>query len=726
MSEMSKRIVVGCLIIMTIPVLISTPQASMATDNIFDDPALERVKTQSSDSTTSDNLLVRVFHDNGGPLTGNFSRVSQLLAIENSARSSEESNFSMNHDNVYLKRLESPISTWQQAFLTSNKSIINSTSWGEVLQPANSDGWCSQESNTEEIRAFQATLLMLPKNTNLGVACPEFAGASATQPPQANELIWLVYLDSSDKPVDWMALKDWCDKLSENTEFIFEPAGVNMLFKEAEAVAKQDLRQILPITGAILFGLMLLFFRNIKVTLVTLSSVILVVTAVIGLLHVFGYEFSVIDGIAIPIIMGVAVDGAFWYKSSNKPKHEVRKILLLAMTTTVAAVSLALVSPIKAQRGLALVMVLGIIIDWVLTRYVLEEFYLSHRKESVIEKEEAEVIFDQKNWIWPGALTLLVLIALTSPAGVETLDIEQFLPADSESLDELEELRDIYVIASGTIVFITLDIDTTDPVNINNILTFKSQFNQHPNIISFDNGLVQQNLILGIGDTNSANFSSLQENTTESVILTDPWLRADGEIIGGMIIAIIDGEDSDSAYQFLLDTQQLIDDNQLSGEIGGQLITGIDLAKSFEQTRVIQILCAGLIVFTISLIMTHSVEKSLRIAVGTIAVGIAVDGLASYLGGRGVNTAPAVLLGMGFAADYLSHASEKMTSWRLDNYARWGAAITSGLVFFAVSFSEFPPAQSTGLLLSLTILISVLLATCLSVVSSNSDLLEDE
>ena len=95
-------------------------------------PALERVKTQSSDSTTSDNLLVRVFHDNGGPLTGNFSRVSQLLAIENGARSlEEESNFSMNHDNVYLKRLESPISTWQQAFLTSNKSIINSTSWGE-------------------------------------------------------------------------------------------------------------------------------------------------------------------------------------------------------------------------------------------------------------------------------------------------------------------------------------------------------------------------------------------------------------------------------------------------------------------------------------------------------------------------------------------------------------------------------------------------------------------
>ena len=123
---------------------------------------------------------------------------------------------------------------------------------------------------------------------------------------------------------------------------------------------------------------------------------------------------------------------------------------------------------------------------------------------------------------------------------------------------------------------------------------------------------------------------------------------------------------------------------------------------------------------------TKSPEKSLRIAVGTIAVGIAVDGLASHFGGRGVNTAPAVLLGMGFAADYLSHASDKMHSWKQDTYARWGAAFTSGVVFLTVSFSKFPPAGNTGLLLSLTILISVLLATCLAFVSSNSQIQEDE
>ena len=158
----------------------------------------------------------------------------------------------------------------------------------------------------------------------------------------------------------------------------------------------------------------------------------------------------------------------------------------------------------------------------------------------------------------------------------------------------------------------------------------------------------------------------------------------------------------------------------MSGEIGGDLITGISLAKSFEQTRILQIIFAGIIVFTISRLMTGSTNRAARIAVGTIAVGIAVDGLASHLGGRGVNTAPAVLLGMGFAADYLSHASDKITSWKFDNMARWGAALTSGSVFFVVSFSKFPPAKDTGVLLTLTIIISVFLATLLSTVSQDS------
>ena len=716
-----KLIVLISLCILSLPTIISPPQTSMATEAIFEDPAMQRIKSEGNDSTISAYLIIRVQHEDLGPLTSNFSRVEQLLDIEQEARTSTDSNYSFDSNKVYIQRLETPFSAWEGAFNTRNKSLFNATSWGDVLQPTNEEGWCSEEANTAENNALQSTLLLLPKESNIGVACPEFAGASATQPPQSNELLWLIWLDSSEKPVDWSELSIWCEKVSSNSEFNFEPAGVNMLFKEAELIAKEDLSKILPITAVILLAIMWFFFRDLNTTLITLCSVVLVVLAVTGLLQLFDYQFSVIDGIAIPIIMGVAVDGAFWYKSSNKPTKEVRGILLLAMATTVAAVSLALFSPIKAQRGLAMVMIIGIVFDWLLTRFVLEEYYLKSRTAPKLI-DAADFSFQNKiKWGWPMALLALVMVAVTSPTGVEALDINQFLPEDSESLDELSELRDLYVIASSTIVFITFDLDNTDSLELSNLDNFKQQFVQHPNIIAYDTGLSREILVLGLGDlTESSSFDELYDNTTESILVKDPWLRVEGEVTGGFILAVIDGENAQSAYQFSLDTQNLLDDNNLSGEIGGDLITGISLAKSFEQTRILQIIFAGIIVFTISRLMTGSTNRAARIAVGTIAVGIAVDGLASHLGGRGVNTAPAVLLGMGFAADYLSHASDKITSWKFDNMARWGAALTSGSVFFVVSFSKFPPAKDTGVLLTLTIIISVFLATLLSTVSQDS------
>ena len=129
---------------------------------------------------------------------------------------------------------------------------------------------------------------------------------------------------------------------------------------------------------------------------------------------------------------------------------------------------------------------------------------------------------------------------------------------------------------------------------------------------------------------------------------------------------------------------------------------------------------AGFAVFITSYFITGSYQKALRIAIGTIAVGIAVDGLASYFGGRKVSTAPAVLLGMGFAADYLSHASFSEKRDLSDDYARWGAALTSLSIFALVIFSRFPPAQDTGQLLSLSILLSALLATFASFLPSKS------
>ena len=169
-----------------------------------------------------------------------------------------------------------------------------------------------------------------------------------------------------------------------------------------------------------------------------------------GALAALGFEFSVLDGIALPIIMGVAVDGAFWYSRSSRDREEVRSMLFVAMVTTIAAVSLALFSPIRAQRSLGLVMAIGIFLDWVLTRYVLEDFYLS-RLTKPDEGAESGQLGVSISWAWPIALLVLASIAVASPPGVNVLEVEQFLPEDDLAHEEMEDLQSKYVLSLNTI-----------------------------------------------------------------------------------------------------------------------------------------------------------------------------------------------------------------------------------------------------------------------------------
>ena len=49
-----------------------------------------------------------------------------------------------------------------------------------------------------ESSAFETTLLLLPKDTNFGVACPAFPGANEQQAPNSDEILWLKWMDSAD------------------------------------------------------------------------------------------------------------------------------------------------------------------------------------------------------------------------------------------------------------------------------------------------------------------------------------------------------------------------------------------------------------------------------------------------------------------------------------------------------------------------------------------------
>ena len=695
------------------------------TESVFDDPAVKRINEERvEDYNSKGQLILKITHDDGRSITSDFSLVQKLMQLEAELLDGSNSSTSWDNEEVIVAKLQTPFSAWSDAFESRNRSLENATKWADVLQPPIEGGWCGNQSTSMESSAFETTLLLLPKETNFGVACPSFPGANEQQAPNSDEILWLIWLDSVDGEgeTDWNSLTLWAEKVSESTEFKVDAVGVNMLFQKAKLVAEDDLTSILIPSVVFLALVMYVVIRDWKISLVTLGSVGLIIAAEVGFISALGFDISIIDAIAFPIILAVAVDGAFWYCKSSRTRDEVRSILLIALVTTLAAVSLSLFSPIKAQRSLGLVMMIGIFLDWLLTRYVLEEFYLNRRKTN--HNHDERLMFSTENkigtWSWPVCLVMLIAIALASPQGVEVFDINQFLPEDDPALDEFEELKEKYLIASSTIAWVIIDVDGDSPEDYESVLQLQTQLGHHPSVISFETGLLESPLVLGIShdndDQDSPTVNSVADLNQGTPIMEDHRLQDDGVTTGVAIAVFIDGGNADAALQFLDDVTSLMEAKDVSGVIGGELVVGASLAKDFEDSRITQIIAAGAAVFIVAAIVSNSPKKAMRIAIGTVAIGLAVDGLASVTGERGVGTAPAVLLGMGFAADYLAHASSGHKVTFSDNFARWGAALTSASVFIMLSFADFPPAKQTGVLLSISIILSVILATSLTLV----------
>ena len=714
-EQLRLALVVGML--MSAALLFAHPvDPKMNTEVIFDDEAAMRIRAEGVQEENYQ-LVLRFRHDEGGQITSNLTRVHELMQLEDEFLDGSDPETSWESDALYIDRIVTPFAAWSDAFESRNRSLVNASQWADVLLPENEEGWCGTNATEQERWGFEASLLMFPEGANFGIACPAFSGASATQPPSANEILWLVYVGDGDGAKgggDWNQLNIWAEKVSENTDYEISAVGVNMMYGKAKAIAEEELKFVI-IPSIFLLGAMLTIgLRDWRTAAATVGGVGLVICAEVGALVALGFEFSVLDGIALPIIMGVAVDGAFWYSRSSRDREEVRSMLFVAMVTTIAAVSLALFSPIRAQRSLGLVMAIGIFLDWVLTRYVLEDFYLS-RRTILDENTESAPFGGSISWAWPVALLVLASIAVASPPGVNVLEVEQFLPEDDLALEEMEDLQSKYVLASSTVAWIIVDVEGDSQADYENVLNLQRQLGQHPSVISLETGLLQTPMVVGVSDSDSMNtIDDVVELEGSSTLFNDMRMMSEGETTGVAIAVFIDGRNSDAAVQFSEDVEELMHINEMEGVVGGDLPVGAKAAETFEETRVTQILAAGVAIFLVAFIALRVPIQAARIAVGAVAIGAAVDGMASIFGGRGVNTALAVLLGMGFAADYLSHASAEHRPTKLDMSARWWAALSSISVFVLLAMTSFPPARDSGRLLSVSILFSVILATCLA------------
>ena len=339
-----RQILIAGLLLGTLLLAFFPVEPQMSTEVIFDDEVTQLRKADGIGTESSEALVLRVTHDDGAGLMHPVARVQELLSIEKEAFAGENPDTAWHTDVTELNRIQSPFTLWEEAFTSRNRSLGEAEGWSDLLQPLLEDGWCGKNATDEESFAFEATLLLLPNEADLGVACPSMPGQYAHQPPTSNELLWMVWIGNNQSNTNWSELEIWADQLSESTNFTFEAVGVNMLFAKSKTLAESELKSVMIPLAILLVSALCIGLRDPVIAVVTLGSAALVVGAEMGVMSMFGYTFSVIDGIAVPIIMGVAVDGAFWYCRSSHDVEKVRKMLFVAMLTTIAAVSLALFS----------------------------------------------------------------------------------------------------------------------------------------------------------------------------------------------------------------------------------------------------------------------------------------------------------------------------------------------------------------------------------------------
>ena len=192
---------------------------------------------ENLNSLNDEELIVKIKHDSNLSVTGNFAVMKELMKLENELLNGSNPETSWEYDSTFVYKLQTPFQSWEDAFSSRNRSLENATKWSDVLQPPIEGGWCGNQSTDEERNAFQTTMLLLPKDATFGVACPAFPGADERLPPDSNEILWMIWLESADpdqKIVDWNTLNLWAEKVSENTEFELEAVGVNMLFQKSK------------------------------------------------------------------------------------------------------------------------------------------------------------------------------------------------------------------------------------------------------------------------------------------------------------------------------------------------------------------------------------------------------------------------------------------------------------------------------------------------------------
>ena len=158
--------------------------------------------------------------------------------------------------------------------------------------------------------------------------------------------------------------------------------GLVVVLHEVTERLYEDLLAMLPISLAIVLGMMLWFHRNVFVVPVVLVPIFCALIWTLGLVRLSGVVLTPMIVAAGPILVGIGVDyglhvanrivefreaGHSHFKSTNKAMLTTGKATLLCALTDTIGFSALFISPIAPMRTVGLTMIIGVGCAFVLT-----------------------------------------------------------------------------------------------------------------------------------------------------------------------------------------------------------------------------------------------------------------------------------------------------------------------------------------------------------------------
>lgn len=182
----------------------------------------------------------------------------------------------------------------------------------------------------------------------------------------------------------WSNLKSdkgrkFIDDLSEIDDSI---TGTPLFMKVIYEVASSDTSKTLIILGIVLFSIVMVHFRSVKLTLLAFLPLIGTLTFTVGTMVLLGVDFNMINFLGVLLIIGIGIDDGVHilhhYQDSTDSIHHVfssvgRAILLTTLTTMCGFGSL-IFSSYRGVASLGLVLFIGVIYAFIMTVLILPIF----------------------------------------------------------------------------------------------------------------------------------------------------------------------------------------------------------------------------------------------------------------------------------------------------------------------------------------------------------------